>query len=182
MNKPDPIHSGNIREQLEDYFYQALEVELLLRLCPDDEDTMQKIEVVVRITKDHCPPQEQTIFEWVDLMRNPTDVLRSPGLEINLEHHRVFKHGTEVYMSRYEYGVLSLMAQHPGKLFTKEQIFEAVWHKDSDSYLRAVTSTIGRIRQKIEDDKDHPRYIKTVSNIGYQFVPSSESVRLNRNL
>lgn len=81
-----------------------------------------------------------------------------------------------------EYGVLSLMAQHPGKLFTKEQIFEAVWHKDSESYLRAVTSTIGRIRQKIEDDKDHPRYIKTVSNIGYQFVPSSESVRLNRNL
>ena len=144
--------------------------------------SMQKIEVVVRITKDHCPPQEQTIFEWFDLMRNPTDVLRSPGLEINLEHHRVFKHGTEVYMSRYEYGVLSLMAQHPGKLFTKEQIFEAVWHKDSESYLRAVTSTIGRIRQKIEDDKDHPRYIKTVSNIGYQFVPSSELVRSNRNL
>ena len=86
---------------------------------------MQKIEVVVRITKDHYPPQEQTIFEWFDLMRNPTNALRSPGLEINLEHHRVFKHGTEVYMSRYEYGVLSLMAQHPGKLFTKEQIFEA---------------------------------------------------------
>ena len=103
---------------------------------------MQKIEVVVRITKDHCPPQEQTIFEWFDLMRNPTDALSRPDLEINLEHHRVFKHGTEVYMSRYEYGVLSLMAQHPGKLFTKEQIFEAVWHKDSESYLRAVTSTI----------------------------------------
>ena len=100
---------------------------------------MQKIEVVVRITKDHCPPQEQTIFEWFDLMRNPTDALSRPDLEINLEHHRVFKHGTEVYMSRCEYGVLSLMAQHPGKLFTKEQIFEAVWHKDSESYLRAVT-------------------------------------------
>ena len=86
-------------------------------------------------------------------------------------------------MSRYEYGVLSLMAQHPGKLFTKEQIFEAVWHKDSESYLRAVTSTIGSNPPvKIEDDKDHPRYIKTVSNIGYQFVPLSESVRLNRNL
>lgn len=70
---------------------------------------MQKIEVVVRITKDHCPPQEQTIFEWFDLMRNPTDALSRPDLEINLEHHRVFKHGTEVYMSRYEYGVLSLM-------------------------------------------------------------------------
>ena len=31
----------------------------------------KKFEVVVRITKDHCPPQEQTIFEWFDLMRNP---------------------------------------------------------------------------------------------------------------
>ena len=87
---------------------------------------MQKIEVVVRITKDHCPPQEQTIFEWFDLMRNPTDALIRPDLEINLEHHRVFKNGQEVYMSRYEYGVLSLMARYPGQLFTKEQIFEAV--------------------------------------------------------
>lgn len=43
MNKPDPIHSEDIREQLEDYFYQALEVELLLRLFPDDEDTICQI-------------------------------------------------------------------------------------------------------------------------------------------
>lgn len=142
---------------------------------------MQKIEVIVRIKKDHCPPQEQTIFEWIEMKRTMPDTLNYPGLEINLEHRRVFKNGIEVYMSRYEYGVLSLMAQHPGRLFTKEQIFEAVWHKDGDSYLRAVTSTIGRIRQKIEDDKDHPRYIKTVSKLGCQFVSPSESVRLNRN-
>ena len=42
-NDPDPIHSEGIREQLEDYFYQALEVDLLLRLCPDDEDTIYQI-------------------------------------------------------------------------------------------------------------------------------------------
>ena len=47
-------------------------------------------------------------------------------------------------MSRYEYGVLSLMARHPGQLFTKEQIFEAVWHQDSESCLTAVTNAIGR--------------------------------------
>lgn len=51
-----------------------------------------------------------------------------------------------LYMSRYEYGVLSLMARHPGQLFTKEQIFEAVWHQDSESCLTAVTNAIGRIR------------------------------------
>ena len=133
---------------------------------------MQKIEVVVRITKDHCPPQEQMIFEWFDLMRNPTDALSRPGLEINLEHRRVFKNGQEVYMSRYEYGVLSLMARHPGQLFTKEQIFEAVWHQDSESCLTAVTNTIGRFRQKIEDDRAAPVYIRTISNLGYQFMPN----------
>lgn len=106
---------------------------------------MQKIEVIVRITKGHCPPQEQTIFEWIEMNRAAPDTLNYPGLEINLEHRRVFKNGQEVYMSRYEYGVLSLMARHPGQLFTKEQIFEAVWHQDSESCLTAVTNTIGRI-------------------------------------
>ena len=43
-NDPDPIYSGGIREQLEDYFYQALEVDLLLRLCPDDEDTINNLD------------------------------------------------------------------------------------------------------------------------------------------
>ena len=42
-NDPDPIYSGGIREQLEDYFCQALEIDLLLRLCPDDEDTIYQI-------------------------------------------------------------------------------------------------------------------------------------------
>ena len=59
-------------------------------------------------------------------LRNSTDVLRSPGLEINLEHHRVFKHGTEVYMSRYEYGVLSLMAQHRERTNTTPSNFNGI--------------------------------------------------------
>ena len=42
-NDPDPFYSVGIREQLEDYFYQALEVDLLLRLCPDEEDTMPSL-------------------------------------------------------------------------------------------------------------------------------------------
>ena len=54
---------------------------------------MQKIEVIVRITKGHCPPQEQTIFEWIEMNRAAPDTLYYPGLEINLEHRRVFKNG-----------------------------------------------------------------------------------------
>lgn len=137
---------------------------------------MKKIEVIVRTTEDNLPPCETVLLKFVENGTASTEprVLSYPGLEIHLEHHRVFKNGAEVYMSRYEYGVLSLMAQHPGRLFTKEQIFEAVWHKDSESYLRAVSSTINRIRQKIEDDKENPHYIKTISNLGYQFMPLDE--------
>ena len=58
---------------------------------------MQKIEVIVRITKGHCPPQEQTIFEWIEMNRAAPDTLNYPGLEINLEHRRVFKNGQEAH-------------------------------------------------------------------------------------
>ena len=58
-NDPDPIYSVGIREQLEDYFYQALEVELLLRLCPDDEDTIYQI---VDLLVDTCSTKRKIIM------------------------------------------------------------------------------------------------------------------------
>ena len=142
---------------------------------------MKKVEVIVRTTEDNFPPQEKVVLKFTEQTVSSAEndaVLSYPGLEIHLEHHRVFKNGQEVNMSRYEYGVLGLMARHPGQLFTKEQIFEAVWHQDSESCLTAVTNAIGRIRQKIEDDRAAPVYIRTISNLGYQFMPtvSAESV------
>lgn len=127
---------------------------------------MERIEVIVRITKDHCPPQEQKLFEWDERAQEPAGTLSYPGLEINLEQRRVFKNGQEVCMSRYEYGVLSLMAQHPGQLFTKEQIFEAVWQQDSESCLTAVTNTIGRIDLFASVVQDDHMVLPTVSIAG----------------
>ena len=85
---------------------------------------MKKVEVIVRTTEDNFPPQEKVVLKFTEQTVSSAEndaVLSYPGLEIHLEHHRVFKNGQEVYMSRYEYGVLSLMARHPGQLFTKEQ-------------------------------------------------------------
>ena len=55
---PDPIYSEGIREQLEDYFSQSLEVELLLRLCPDDEDTIYQI---VDLLVDTCSTKRKML-------------------------------------------------------------------------------------------------------------------------
>lgn len=140
-----------------------------------NQTTVKKIEIIIRTTEDSTSTKEQVVAELLDpdnrleLERN---TLSFPGLKIQLKEHRVFKNGKEVHLSRYEYGLLVFLAQHPGQVFTREEIFEAVWRKDSNSYLRAVPSTIGRIRQKIEDDKNSPQYIKTVTNHGYQFMSS----------
>ena len=82
-NKPDPIHSGNIREQLEDYFYQALEVELLFRLHPDDEDTIYQI---VDLLVDTCSTKRKMLRVAGD--DKPAEVVRSRLKKLNADHIR----------------------------------------------------------------------------------------------
>ena len=83
MNKPDPIHSGDIREQLEDYFYQELEVELLLRLFPDDEDTIYQI---VDLLVDTCATKRRMLRIAGD--DKPAEVVRSRLKKLNADHIR----------------------------------------------------------------------------------------------
>ena len=82
-NDPDPIYSVGIREQLEDYFYQALEVELLLRLCPDDEDTIYQI---VDLLVDTCSTKRKMLRIAGD--DKPTEVVRSRLKKLNADHIR----------------------------------------------------------------------------------------------
>ena len=82
-NDPDPIYSGGIREQLEDYFYQALEVELLLRLYPDDEDTIYQI---VDLLVDTCDSKRKLIRIAGD--DKPAEVVLSRLKKLNADHIR----------------------------------------------------------------------------------------------
>ena len=82
-NDPDPIYSGGIREQLEDYFYQALEVDLLLRLCPDDEDTIYQI---VDLLVDTCSTKRKMLRIAGD--DKPAEVVRSRLKKLNADHIR----------------------------------------------------------------------------------------------
>ena len=82
-NDPDPIYSGGIREQLEDYFYQSLEVDLLLRLCPDDEDTIYQI---VDLLVDTCATKRKMLRIAGD--DKPTEVVCSRLKKLNADHIR----------------------------------------------------------------------------------------------
>ena len=83
VSDTDPIYSGGIREQLEDYFYQALEVDLLLRLCTDDEDTIYQI---MDLLVDTCATKRKTLRITGD--DKPAEVVRSRFMKLNADHIR----------------------------------------------------------------------------------------------
>lgn len=96
-------------------------------------------------------------------------VLSFPGLEIKLYQRRVLRDGEDVALTRLEYGTLAYLASSPGRVFTQEQIFEAVWDMDSDSCHSSVVNVIYNLRKKIEPDSKNPAYIKTLLGVGYKF-------------
>ena len=120
---------------------------------------MKRVEIIIRTINENTPPTEKIVAELIDSdnkIEIEQNILSYPGLEIQLEHRRVFRNGQEIHLSRYEYGILSFMAQHPGQLFTKEQIFEAIWHQDSESCLTAVTNTLDAFGKKLRTIEIHP--------------------------
>lgn len=90
-------------------------------------------------------------------------ILTFPGLDINIHEQTVYHDGTLIPMTYHEFFMLLYLAQHPGWVFSKEQIYENVW-KDSGDGGAAVVSVVSQIRRKIGD-----KYIKTVIGSGYKF-------------
>lgn len=77
--------------------------------------------------------------------------------------------GRNVSLTPKEFDILWFLAQNRGEVFTKEQIYRAVW---SDNYLlddSNIMAFIRKLRKKIEPDPDAPRYILTLWGIGYKF-------------
>ena len=105
-----------------------------------------------------------------EVMQPPlSPVLSFPGLEIRQHQRRVLRDGTDIYLTRLEYGTLVYLASYPGMVFSQEQIFEAVWNMDSDSCQSSVVNVIYNLRKRIEPDSKKPIYIKTVLGVGYKF-------------
>ena len=77
--------------------------------------------------------------------------------------------GTEIVLTGKEFEILMLLVQNRGRVFSKEQIYDAVWNNEYVFDERNMTAYINKIRRKIEPDPAHPRYIITVWGVGYKF-------------
>ena len=101
------------------------------------------------------------------------DILRFGGgdLIINRTEQRVFVRGQEIALSPTEYNLLLFMAERAGRILPAQLIFDAIWTPWSDTQPQGVKWYIWHLRQKIEADSKHPRFILTEPGKGYRFSP-----------
>ena len=94
-----------------------------------------------------------------------------PGLSIHLKEQTVYQNGLPLALSRFEFLTLCYLAKHPGWVFSKEQIYEAVWNEAGEHCGTAVTNVIIQLRRKMKQENPNSGYIRTVIGRGYKFNP-----------
>lgn len=94
----------------------------------------------------------------------------SDGLRIDFESRLVFVDGEEVRLTPIEYRLLALLARHAGKVVTHRAILEEVWGPAYEDSTHTLRVHMGAIRQKIEPDASHPRFIRTETGVGYRLL------------
>ena len=92
------------------------------------------------------------------------------GITINTDSYQVYKNNTPIDLTQREYELLTFLASHPDKVFSRVDLMEQVWNYDYvGDDARTVDVTVRRLREKIEDDPASPTYILTRRGVGYYF-------------
>ena len=91
-------------------------------------------------------------------------------MRINVEARRANLRGKALSLTAKEFALLTFFAQHPGHAFTRADLLDAIWGAQFDGFDHTVNTHINRLRNKIEADPSHPRYIQTVWGVGYRFT------------
>lgn len=110
------------------------------------------------------------MLEMEDTASQPREnAMHFGSLTIQPQTRRVMRDGTEIILTPKEFDILMVLTRNPGIVFTKDQIYRAVWENEyllDDSNIMAF---IRKLRKKIEPNPDAPEYILTVWGIGYKF-------------
>jgi DNA-binding response OmpR family regulator len=110
----------------------------------------------------------RTILRRATAGRPPAKLVHG-GLVMHLDDHEVTIDGREVALTAFEYTVLQTLMEFPGRVFTREQLLAHLYAFDETVVGdRTIDVHIGKIREKIGDDPERPRYIQTVRGVGYK--------------
>jgi DNA-binding response OmpR family regulator len=119
-------------------------------------------ELVVRV---------KAILRRIDRMRAMQDegpIVR-PGIEIDAARRRVAVDGSEIQLTPLEFEILLALARDPGIVLSRDQLMDRVWGYRDYAGGRVVDSHVARIRRKLGEDGNEPRFIRTVHGVGYAF-------------
>ena len=96
--------------------------------------------------------------------------IRVHDLEIDPERFAVTREGEPVTLTPTEFKLLLVLARHPGRVFTRLQLIDQVHGYAFEGYERTVDAHVKNLRQKLEPDPRHPRYVLTVHGVGYRLA------------
>jgi DNA-binding response OmpR family regulator len=97
------------------------------------------------------------------------EVISAGGLEIDLARRSVEVRGTPVQLTYVEFELLRTLASHPGRVYSRRMLLEALWGSADYREPRTIDVHVRHLREKLEDDAAEPEYILTVRGVGYRF-------------
>lgn len=99
------------------------------------------------------------------------------GLAVDPMRRSVHLDGREIELKAREFDLLSLLARHPGQVFTRAQLLDLIWPRDFDGADRTVDVLVARLRQKLGQSRHSQRLVLTVPGVGYKLaVPRVSNV------
>jgi two-component system alkaline phosphatase synthesis response regulator PhoP len=107
--------------------------------------------------------QVKALFRRAERMEHPPDVLNVHGIEINRDRYLVIQNDEEIRLPRKEFELLHFLGSHPGKVFSRHELLDAVWGQDVYVVDRTVDVHVRKIREKLGND-----FIETVTGVGYK--------------
>ena len=121
-------------------------------------------ELVARV-KAHLARYERLVGSAVEVNK----VIEIRGLKIDTTARRVWVNGVEKPFTTKEFDLLTFLASHPNRVYTKDELFSEIWDMESIGDIATVTVHIKKIREKVEMDTSNPQYIETIWGVGYRF-------------
>lgn len=104
--------------------------------------------------------------------RGPASRPRRFGeVEVDTAARQLTVGGEPVALTAREFDLLVFFVQHPGRVFSREQLMQAVWGAHYTGTARTVDNFVARLRAHIKDDAENPRHLETVRGFGYRFTP-----------
>lgn len=98
-----------------------------------------------------------------------TTTITTRDFELDSDSVTLTVRNQPVEITATEFRLLHFLASHPGRVYTRDQVLDAVWRETSFVTPRSVDVYVRRLREKIEEDPERPKYLKTVRGAGYKF-------------